>query len=149
MYSLPGDSMFKMNMDPSVTRILSKYKKVYLMSYEFILYFTVTVNEHQLLLKLMYKIIHQSSYKYKLLKFSLDCDLEKELPVILSTLYQKNIEQKFKLKTNKVTKEEMCSIWSTSHRGRHIETSNCVSPLIKYTHSTLHSHLMDPRCPDK
>ena len=89
------------------------------MSYKFIIYFTVTANEHQVLLKIMCKSIHQSSYKYKLLKFTLDCDFEKELPPILNNLYQKHIEQeiienkttpKGILKTNTVIKEKMCNI---------------------------------------
>lgn len=144
-------------MDTAVTRILSKYKKVYFMSYQFIIYFTVTINDHQVLLKLMYKSIHQSSYKYKLLKFTLDCDFDKELPPILNNLYQKHIEQemienkntpKGILKKRQLPKK--CVTFDLPPIPEDtVETSKWVSPLIKFTHPTCHSHLMDPRCPDK
>ena len=40
----------------------------------------------------MYKAISQQAYKYKLLKFPLDCHLKKELLSILLELYQKNTD---------------------------------------------------------
>ena len=66
-----------------VTLILSKYKKMYFMSYKFVFMFSATITKHHLFLKLMYKAIIQQSYKYKLLEFPLDCHLEKELSPIL------------------------------------------------------------------
>ena len=75
-----------------VTPILFKYKKMYFLSYKFVFIFTATICKHHLFLKLMYKAISQPSYKYKLLKFPLDCDLEKELLPILLDVYQKNTD---------------------------------------------------------
>ena len=43
------------------------------------------------------------SYKYKLLKFPLDCDLEKELLPILLDLYQKNTD--LEIKDHKITQK--------------------------------------------
>ena len=40
----------------------------------------------------MYRAINQQSYKYKVLRFPLDCQLEKELLPILFDLYQKNTD---------------------------------------------------------
>ena len=60
-------------------------RKVYFM-------FFATITEYHLFLKLMYRAISQQSYKYKLLKFQLDCHLEKELSPILLDLYQKNTD---------------------------------------------------------
>ena len=40
----------------------------------------------------MYRAINQQSYKYKLLRFPLDCHLEKELSPILFDLFQKNTD---------------------------------------------------------
>ena len=75
-----------------VTPILTKYKKMYFMSYKFVFMFSATITEHHLFLKLMYRVINQQSYKYKLLRFPLDCHLEKELSPILFDLYQKNTD---------------------------------------------------------
>ena len=100
---------------------------MYFISYKFVLNFTTTINKHQLFLKLMYKSISQPSYKYKLLKFPLDCDLDKELSPILLQLYQKNTEMEFRdhkitwkviLKEYIFINQEICYIWSTSNRGR-------------------------------
>ena len=38
--------MVKMSEEKDITPILSKYKKIYFMSYNFILFFTVTNNKH-------------------------------------------------------------------------------------------------------
>ena len=73
-----------------VELILSKYKKMYFMSYKFVFMFSATITEHNLFLKFMYRVIKQQSYKYKLLRFPLDCHLEKELSPILFDLYQRN-----------------------------------------------------------
>ena len=62
------------------------------MSYKFVFMFSATITKHHLFLKLMYRAISQQSYKYKLLKFPLDCHLEKELLPILLDLYQKNTD---------------------------------------------------------
>ena len=40
----------------------------------------------------MYRVINQQGYKYKLLRFPLNCHLEKELSPILFDLYQKNTD---------------------------------------------------------
>ena len=65
---------------------------MYFMSYRFVLMFSATLTKHHLFLKLMYRVINQQSYKYKLLRFPLDCHLEKELLPILFDLYQKNTD---------------------------------------------------------
>ena len=75
-----------------VTSILTKYKKMYFMSYKFVFMFSATITKHHLFLKLMYRVINQQSYKYKLLRFPLDYHLEKELLLILFDLYQKNTD---------------------------------------------------------
>ena len=62
------------------------------MSYNFIFMFLATFTEQHIFLKLMYRVINQQDYKYKLLRFPLNCHLEKELKLILNELYQKNTD---------------------------------------------------------
>ena len=84
--------MAEMSSRYDVTPILTKYKKMYFMSYRFIFMFSVTLTKHHIFLKLMYRVINQQGYKYKLLRFPLNCHLEKELSPILFDLYQKNTD---------------------------------------------------------
>ena len=145
-----------MSLQIDVTPILSKYKKMYFMSYKFVFIFTATICKHHLFLKLMYKAISQPSYKYKLLKFPLDCDLEKELSPILLDLYQKNTD--LEIRDHKITWKGILKNISSSIKKTVTfdlppikeEIMDChKSPLRKYLHPKLHSHLMDPRHPDK
>ena len=62
------------------------------MSYRFIFMFSATFMEKYLFLKLMYRVINQKEFKHKLLRFPLNCHLEKELKLILNELYQKNMD---------------------------------------------------------
>ena len=62
------------------------------MSYKFIFMFSATFMEKYLFLKLMYRAINQKEFKHKLLRFPLNCHLEKELKLILTELYQKNTD---------------------------------------------------------
>ena len=84
--------MAEMSSRYDVTPILTKYKKMYFMNYKYVFMFSATITEHHLFLKLMYRVINQQSCKCKLLRFPLDCHLEKELPPILFDLYQKNTD---------------------------------------------------------
>ena len=105
----------------------------------------------------MYKAISQQSYKYKLLKFPLGCDREKELSPILLDLYQKNID--LEIRDHKITQKGILKNISSSIKKtvtfdlppiEEEEIMDChKSPLRKYLHPKLHSGLMDPRCPDK
>ena len=76
---------------------------MYFISYKFVFNFITTISKHHLFLKLMYKSISQPSYKYKLLKFPLDCDLDKELLLILLDSYQKNTD--LEIKDHKITQK--------------------------------------------
>ena len=46
--------------------------------------FSATFMEKYLFLKLMYRVINQKEFKHKLLRFPLNCHLEKELRPILN-----------------------------------------------------------------
>ena len=72
--------------------ILTKYKRMYFMSYQLIFMFSATFTEKYLFLKLMYRAINQKEFKHKLLRFPLNCHLEKELKLILNEIYQKNTD---------------------------------------------------------
>ena len=61
------------------------------MSYKFVFHFMITISKQQLFLKMMYKSISQLCVKYKLLKFPLDCDLEKEL-LLFFLIYIREIQ---------------------------------------------------------
>ena len=74
------------------TLIITKYKKMYFMSYRYILMFSATITKYHLFLKLMHRTINQKSYKYKLFRFPLDCHLKKELLLILFDLCQMNTD---------------------------------------------------------
>ena len=64
------------------------------MSYHFIdlFIFSDTFTQRYLFLRLMYKEINQKEFKQKLLRFPLQCNLEKDLKPILQEIYQNNIE---------------------------------------------------------
>ena len=68
--------------------LLSKYKKVYFLSYQFILSFNVVVNNCNVFVRLMYKRIHQTSYKYKFFTWSKHSDFDKVIPPLLYDLYE-------------------------------------------------------------
>ena len=72
-----------------LTALLSKYKKVYFLSYQFIISFTITINKHNVFMRLMNKGIHQMSYKYKLITLSKFSDFDKVIPPLLYDLYEK------------------------------------------------------------
>ena len=105
----------------------------------------------------MYRVINQQSYKYKILRFPLDCHLEKELSSILFDLYQKNTDLNvgghkliwlgflngISSSIKKTVTFDLPPIAEQEKRDCH------ESPLIKYLHPSLHSNLIDPRCPEK
>ena len=140
-----------------VEPILSKYKKMYIMSYKFVLMFSATITEHSLFLKLMYRAINQQSDKYKLLRFPLDCHLEKELSPILFDLYQRNTD----LEVADCKPTQLGILKGASSSIKKTVTFDLPpikeeekrdyreSPLIKYLHLKLHSNLIDPRHLDK
>ena len=71
-----------------LTALLSKYKKAYFLSYQFIS-FTIAVNKCNVFVRLMYKGIHQMSYKYKFFTWSKYSDFDKVIPPLLYNLYEK------------------------------------------------------------
>ena len=105
----------------------------------------------------MYRVINQQSYKYKLLRFSLDCHLEKEILPIHFDLYQKNTD--LEVGDSKLTQLGFLKGMSSSIKKtvtfdlppiKEEEKRDCYeSPLRKYPHPKLHSNLIDPRCPEK
>ena len=54
--------------------------------------FFATFMEKYLFLKLFYRAINQKEFKHKVLRFTLNCYLEKELKPILNEIYQKNTD---------------------------------------------------------
>ena len=93
----------------------------------------------------MYRVINQQSYKYKILRFPLDCHLEKELLPILFDLYQKSTDLEVGdhkltwlgfLKGNIFIDQENCYFQFTSYQRRRKNCCDCCeSPLTKYTTS--------------
>ena len=155
-----------MSEEKDITAILSKYKKIYFMSYNFILFFTVTNSKHYIFLKIMYYTFYQSFVKYKLLEFPLDCDFEKEHSTTLFMLYKNNTDQEqienknsFKgiLKHVESPKKKCVTFdlppikEDVNQLSKEDTTQplHMVSPLRKYLHPTLFSGLIDPRHPDK
>ena len=95
------------------------------MLYRFIFMFSATFTEKYLFLQLMYRAISQKEFKHKLLRFPLNCHLEKELKLILNELYQKNtdlksIDKHVTFDSPPIKEEEK---WQCRE-----------SPLIKYVH---------------
>ena len=131
--------------------LLSKYKKVYFLSYQFIISFTITINNHHVLLRLMYKGIHQMSYKYKLFTLSKYSDFDKVFPPLLYDLYEKHNQEVIEDKPvpkgilKKMQTPKKTVMFHLPPIKEDIgESSKWICPLIKYTHPALHSHLMDP-----
>ena len=128
------------------------------MSYKFVFMFSATITEHHLFLKLMYRAISQQSYKYKLLKFPLDCHLEKELcPFFLTCTKRIQI---WKLGDHKLTWRGILNGISSLIKKtvtfdlppieeEEEKMDYYESPLTKYLHPKLRSHLIDSRCPEK
>ena len=149
--------MAEMSSTYDVTLILTKYKKMYFMSYRFVFMHSATITGHHLFLKLMYRVINQQSYKYKLLRFPLDCHLEKELSLIIFDLYQKNTDLEVgdhKLTWLGILKGISSSIKETVTFDlppikEKVKRDCCKSPLRKYQHPKLCSNLIEPRCPEK
>ena len=71
----------------SIHNILSKYKKVYFLSYNFIISYNVVIVETEYVLHLMYKTITATDYEHELLKIPLMTNLEEAIPSLLSTVY--------------------------------------------------------------
>ena len=134
-----------------LTTLLSKYKKVYFLSYQFIISFTIAVNKSNVFVKLMYKGIHQTSYKCKFFTWSKYSDFDKVIPLLLYDLYEKCNQELIEdkpvpkgiLKT-KQTPKRTVMFQLTPIKEDNSESSKWISPLKKYTHPALHSHLMDP-----
>ena len=137
-----------------LTALLFKYKKVYFLSYQFLLSFTIAVNKCNVFVRLMYKGIHQTSYKYKLFTWSKYSDFDKVIPPLLYDLYEKCNQELIEdkpvpkgiLKT-KHTPKKTVMFQLTPIKEDISESSKWMSPLQKYTHPAFHSHLMDPRSP--
>ena len=102
----------------------------------------------------MYKGIHQTSYKYKLFTLSKFSDFDKVIPPLLYDLYEKCNQEVMEdkpvpkgiLKT-KQTPKKTVTFHLPPIKEDISESSKWISPLKKYTHPALHSHLMDPRFP--
>ena len=135
-----------------LTALLSKYKKVYFLSYQFILSFHVVVNKCNVFVRLMYKGIHQTSYKYKFFTWSKHSDFDKVIPPLLYDLYEKCNQELIEdtpvlkgiLKTQQTPKKTV-TFQLPPIKEDISESSEWTSPLQKYTHSVFHSYLMDPR----
>ena len=137
-----------------LTTLLSKYKKVYFLSYQFIISFTIAINKHNVFMRLMYKGIHQTSYKYKLFTLSKFSDFDKVIPPLLYDLYEKCNQE---VTEDKPVPKGILKRMQTPKKTVmfHLppikedisESSKWISPLKKYTHPALHSHLMDPQFP--
>ena len=119
--------------------------------------FSTTFTEKYLFLKLMYRVTNQKEFQQKLLRFPLQCHLERDLKPILHDIYQKNIE--LEVTDHKLTqcgflKGMVSSIKDhvtfdlppirEEEKGQFLE-----SPLAKYMHLKFHLNLIDPRHPQK
>ena len=127
------------------------------MSYHFIFMFLATFTEKYLFLKLMYRAINQKEFKQKLLRFPLQCHLERDLKLILQDIYQKNIE--LEVTDHKFTQQGFLKGMVSSIKDNVIfnlppikeeEKWQCYeSPLAKYVHPKFCLNLIDPRHPQK
>ena len=131
---------------------------MYFMSYKFVFHLMITVSKQQLFLKLMYKSISQPCFKYKLLKFPSDCDLETELSPILLDLYQRNTDLEFRdykftrkgiLKNISLSTKKTVTFDLLPIDNEEKKMDCCRSPLRRFLHLKLHLHLIDPRHPEK
>ena len=128
-----------------LTALLSKYKKVYFLSYQFIILFTIAVNKSNVFVRLMYKGIHQTSYKYKLFTLSKFSDFDKVIPLLLYDLYEKCNQDvsedksvpKGILKTKQTLKKTV-TFQLPPIKEDIGESSKWISPLKKYTLLALH-----------
>ena len=125
--SLSSNIMAEISSKYDLSPMLTKYKRMYFMSYRFIFMFSATFTEQHIFPKLMYRAINQQDYKYKLLRFPLNCHLEKELKPILNELYQKNTDLEVSnhkltwlgfLKGMSLSINKYCHLWSSTYQRR-------------------------------
>ena len=70
--------------------IFTNLKRMYFNDYWLILMFSIAFTQNCLFLKLMYRAFSQRRFKHKLITLPLQCDLERDLQLILYD--KKNIE---------------------------------------------------------
>ena len=92
LYILSSNAMDQISSKYDLELIFTQFKRMYFMSYHFIFMFLATFTEKYLFLKLMYREIKQKEFKHKLLRFPLQCHLEKELKSIRYDTHQRNTE---------------------------------------------------------
>ena len=71
--------------------IFTKLKRMYFDDYQLILVFNY-LQQNCILLKFMYRVFNQRRFQHKLITLPLQCDLERDLQMILYKVYKKNIE---------------------------------------------------------
>ena len=65
---------------------------MYFNDYRLIFIFSFTLTQDDLFLKFLYRVFNQRIFQYKLLTLSSKCNLEKDLQLILYTIYKRNLD---------------------------------------------------------
>ena len=106
----------------------------------------------------MYKAISQPCFKYKLLKFPSDCDLETKLSPILLDLYQRNTDLEFRdyqftrkgiLKNISLTTKKTITFDLLPIDEEEKKMDCPRSPLTRFMHLKFQLYHIDPRHPEK
>ena len=133
--------------------ILTNLKRMYFNDYRLILMFLITFTQNDIFLKLMYRAFSQRRFQYKLLTLPLQCDLERDLQLILYNIYKKNIE--LESQDYKITRREFLRA-RVDFLGDHTifdlptiaeeERWLCFQPpLVGYPQQRFHSYLVKPK----
>ena len=75
-----------------IQQILMNLKLMYFNNYRLIFKFSFTYTQHDIFLRLLYRVFNQRKFQYKLLTLSSKCNLEKDLQPILYNIYRWNLE---------------------------------------------------------
>ena len=75
-----------------IQQILKNLKLMYFNDYRLIFKFSFTLTQEDIFLPLLYSVVNQRKFQYKLLTLSSQCDLEKDLQPILYNIYRRNLE---------------------------------------------------------
>ena len=75
-----------------IQQILKNLKLMYFNDYQLIFKFSFTYTQHDIFLRLLYRVFNQRKYQYRLLTLLSKCNLEKDLQPVLYNIYRRDLE---------------------------------------------------------
>lgn len=157
------------NSEELLLGILSKYKKMFFISYNFMISHEIIFVGKELQVKLMYKNIYYPTYKYKLIRIPTGTNMEKEIANILFDVYHDYMDHKLlplkqevsnhwknlkkpngilKITSNKSRKTVTFNLPPIEEKHQSLGNYSTLLPVRRFVHRKLQQHLVDPRKPE-